>query len=83
MEKTLSAKAKKDNEIMRIMKVSELSHIVAKTNKGELVLRLPKGGTAQDYRFVLDAVPFDDKTNKALLEVFKGTLFNIFNEKTN
>ncbi len=70
MEK-LNNKAKKDNEIMKVMKVSEISHIIATTNLGTLTLKLIFGGRGSDYRFTLDAVPFDDTKNKELLELFK------------
>lgn len=68
--KELELKAKNDNLIMGILKVSELGHIVATTNKGPLVLRLPYKGSARDYRFILDAVPFDNKSNKELIARF-------------
>lgn len=72
----LQEKAKKDNYIMNTMKVSSLSHVIAHTDKGTLTLKLSKGGSEYDYRFVLDAVPFSDKENKELLELFKGVLFD-------
>jgi len=70
--KQLEQKAKEDNLIMSVLKVSELGHTVASTNKGPLVLRLPYRGSARDYRFVLDAVPLDDKKNKELIKLFYG-----------
>lgn len=68
--KQLEVKAKNDNLIMSILKVSELSHVIATTNKGPLMLRLPYQGKANDYRFVLDAVPFEEKKNKELINLF-------------
>lgn len=73
---TLKTKSEVDNQIMRLMKVETLSHVIATTNKGTLTLSLSKGGTENDYRFILDAVPYDDKTNKELLTLFKGVLFD-------
>lgn len=75
--KPLKEKAKIDNAIMRITKVSELRHIVATTDKGELWLCLRKGETEKDYRFVLDAVPYSDDDNKELLALFNGILFTL------
>lgn len=68
----LEQKAKNDNKIMKILKVSELSHVLAKTNRGELVLRLRLNGTAKDYRFVMDAVPVSDEQNAELIRIFYG-----------
>jgi hypothetical protein len=68
--------AKQDNLIMRALKVSEISHIVAKTNLGDLNLKLNKDGTDNDYRFTLDAVPFEDKENKELIKLFEGSLYD-------
>lgn len=75
--KPLKEKAKIDNAIMRITKVSEIRHVLAHTDKGDLCLMLPFKGTEYDYRFVLDSVPYDDKTNKKLLENFNGHLFTL------
>lgn len=71
----LNQKAKIDNQIMKTIKVEEISHILAKTNRGELTMRLVRGGVGLDYRFFLDAVPFDDKDNEYLLELFTPLLF--------
>ena len=72
---TLKSMAEKDNLIMRVLKISDISHILAKTNKGDLTLRLAYEGTEKDYRFVLDAVPVEDKQNKELLDLFDGILY--------
>lgn len=68
--KQLELKAKQDNLIMSILKTSEIGHVIATTSKGPLVLRLPFKGEAKDYRFILDAVPFDDKKNDELISLF-------------
>lgn len=73
---TLDNKAIIDNKIMSIMKVNTLSHLVAQTDKGHLTLTLPKGGSKYDYRFVLDSVPYNDEDNEALIDLFKGVLYN-------
>ena len=65
----------KDNLIMKVLKISEISHILAKTNKGDLTLRLAYEETEKDYKFVLDAVPVEDKQNKELLDLFEGILY--------
>lgn len=66
--KTANDKAKRDNAIMRALKLTDISHLVAKTSKGDLMLKLVYGGLGADYRFVLDAVPMDNIDNKTLLE---------------
>lgn len=75
MQLTLEQLAKKDNFIMNKLKVNEIRHMLAETNKGNLTLKLEKDGEAKDYRFVLDAVPFSDEDNTELLKAFKGILY--------
>ena len=72
---TLDQKALRDNKIMKIMKVSELCHTIAKTDKGDLTLKLVYGQKGTDYQFVLDAVPFGDDDNKQLIDLFEGVLY--------
>lgn len=74
---TLGQRAKIDNKVMSVMKISEIRHIIAHTNKGDLCLMLPYNGTERDYKFVLDAVPYDEKTNKELLQSFDDILFDL------
>jgi len=66
----LKQKSEQDNLIMRVLNVDHIAHIIANTNKGTLTLILRKGGNENDYRFSLDAVPYEDKTNKELLNLF-------------
>ena len=63
----------KDQLIMKVLKISEISHILAKTNKGDLTLKLIFG--EKDYKFFLDAVPMEDKENKQLIKLFEGILY--------
>jgi|SRR6185312_8999564 len=58
--------AKQDNEIMKILKVSEISRIICDTNMGTLKLRIRKGET--NYQFLLDAVELPKDMNKELME---------------
>ena len=51
--------AYKDNEIMRILKLTDISHVLYDTPKGPLKLKLNFGGTDTDYKYVLDAVELD------------------------
>lgn len=74
---SLKGKSVIDNKIMSLTKVNELRHIIAHTDKGDLCLLLKKGESERDYRFILDAVPYEDKENKELLELFNGSLFTI------
>lgn len=57
-----------DHTIMNILKVTELRHLIAHTNLGELTLMLRKGET--EYRFILDAVPVSNEQNKELLTLY-------------
>lgn len=75
--KSLIEKSETDNMIMTLLGTSEIRHIIAHTNKGELSLMLPFKGTAEDYKFILDAVPLEAKDNKELIELFNGILFTL------
>jgi len=72
---SLKDMAKRDNELMTILKVNEIRHVVCGTDKGVFSMTLRKDGTAKDYVFVLDAVPVEPKQNKQLLSLFDGILF--------
>jgi hypothetical protein len=74
---SLTTMAKRDNYLMKLMKLGEIRHVICHSDKGDFCLMLSKDGQAKDYRFVLDAVPVDNKTNKELLELFNGVLFNL------
>lgn len=73
----LSLKSKIDNKVMTDLKLNEIRHVIAHTDKGDLCLMLRKDGAAKDYRFVLDAVPMSDEQNKELLDLFNGVLFEL------
>lgn len=73
--KELKEKAKIDNRLMGLTKVGEIRHVIAHTDKGDLCLVLRKGETEKDYRFILDAVPYDEKTNREIMQMFNGVLF--------
>ncbi len=73
---TLTQKAKRDNQLMKLLRVNDIRHIICHTDKGDFCLGLSKGGSAKDYRFILDAVPVSDKENNELLEIFQGILFD-------
>ena len=70
---TYNEMCEKDQLIMKVLKTSEISHVLAKTNKGDLTLKLIFG--EKDYRFFLDAVPMEDKENKQLIKLFDGILY--------
>lgn len=73
--KTLEQMAKKDNQIMKALKVSEIRHSIAWTSKGELALMLNFGEDENKYRYVLDAVPVDNEINGQLLKLFEGVIY--------
>lgn len=68
--------ALRDNAVMRVLKVSELSHIVAQTDKGALTMKLRYKETGEDYRFVLDAVPVSDAENKEIMALLGSIVLN-------
>lgn len=70
MEKTLEHKAKIDNALMRGLKVKEIGHTMAWTDRGNLILKLGAGQDWKKYRFNLDAVPVTDKLNQSLLKLY-------------
>lgn len=76
LKEKLEAMAMRDNAVMRVLKVTDISHVIANTSGGSLVLKLPFKGTGNDYKFVLDAVPYSDKENKELMALFGGVLIN-------
>lgn len=64
-------KATKDNKVMKLLGLTEIRHLIAHTNKGELTMMLRKGESVNEYRFVLDAVPLEDEQNANLKELLK------------
>lgn len=60
---------KKDTELMRILKVSELRHLIATTDKGQLFKVLRFGEDA--YHYTLDAVPLDSEKTEAIIKLLK------------
>lgn len=64
--------ATKDNRIMKLLGVTELRHLVAHTNHGELTLMIRLGEDEASYRYVLDAVPVSDEVNGELKELLKS-----------
>lgn len=69
MIEKLNKLAVRDNKVMAKLKIDAIYHDIASTNKGELRLHLAKGETGKDYRFVLDAVPLEEKKSKELMEL--------------
>lgn len=51
--------AKRDNELMRILKLTDISHQLYITPKGPLTLKLVFGGTDNDYVYVLDSIELE------------------------
>lgn len=74
---SLTNMAKRDNKLMKMLRVNEIRHVVCHTDKGDFCLMLAKDGTAKDYRFILDAVPAEPKLNTELIEMFNGILFTL------
>lgn len=57
-----------DDKIIKILKVSELRHMLAHTNVGDLTVLIRKG--EKEYTFCLDAVPVNKEQNKELKELY-------------
>lgn len=74
---TLLEKAIVDNQIMKILKLSEIAHIIAQTPRGVLQLTLPYEGVATDYWFTLDSVKVSKEINDLLLLQFNGILYTL------
>lgn len=70
METKLINKAKVDNALMRGLKVKEIGHTMAWTDRGNLILKLRAGEDWRKYKFCLDAVPVTDKLNQSLLKLY-------------
>lgn len=70
IEERLDHKAKMDNALMRGLKVKEIGHRLALTDKGDLVLKLNLKQDWRGYKFYLDAIPVDEGQNKALLKLY-------------
>ena len=75
--KNLDIMAKRDNEVMRILKTHEISHLIASTGHGELRLKLTFKGTGSDYVFILDAVPLEKEKSDELFKVYGGIITSI------
>lgn len=56
-----------DIEIMKLLKLSEISRVICDTNMGTLKLRIRKGENV--YRFVLDAVELPLALHNELMEL--------------
>lgn len=59
---------KNDVEIMKLLKIGEIRHVLAHTDRGELCICLRKGETK--YFFTLDAVEVDKDVNEGLMKIF-------------
>ena len=66
----LENKAKIDNAMMRGLKVKEIGHHIAWTDRGDLLLRIRSGQGATNYQFYLDAVPVTEIQNKQLIKLY-------------
>lgn len=66
----LEQKARVDNAMMRGLKVKEIGHHIAWTDRGDLILRLRASEGATKYQFYLDAVPVSEQQNKQLIKLY-------------
>lgn len=64
------ATIRKDIRIMELLGLNEISHMVAKTSKGDLTLQLRKGEAT--YHLVLDAIPVDREIHEELMQLLYG-----------
>lgn len=63
----MSNTIKKDQKIMELLKVMNISRLVAQTSLGDLKLMLRKG--EREYNLVLDAVPLEKELNREMMEL--------------
>jgi len=59
---------KQDNELMRILKVSEIRHLIATTNNGQLFKVLRFGEI--EYHYTLDAVPLNKEKTEEIIKLY-------------
>jgi hypothetical protein len=59
----------RDQELMEILKVNEISYLIAHTDRGELALSLRSG--EDDYRFTFNSAPVDDELNDELMKFYE------------
>lgn len=58
---------KRDNELMRILDLKEISRVICNTDKSYFTLKLRKGETV--YWLYLDSVPLSKEDNKECMEL--------------
>lgn len=68
MDTKTQTKIKKDHKIMKILKASEISYHIGRTNKGPLDLMIRYG--EESYQFLLDSAPLEKEENDKMLELF-------------
>lgn len=56
-----------DQKVMELLRVMDISRLIAYTSLGELKLQLRKG--EKEYKLILDAVPLEEELNKELMEL--------------
>lgn len=64
---SMSNTIKNDQKVMELLKVTDISRMIASTPLGPLMLQLRKG--EKKYRLVLDSVPLEEELNKELMEL--------------
>lgn len=63
----MSKTIKIDQKVMELLKVTDISRMIASTPLGPLMLQLRKG--EKEYKLVLDSVPLENELNKELMEL--------------
>jgi hypothetical protein len=58
---------KTDQKVMELLKVTDISRLVAYTSLGELKLQLRKG--EKEYNLILDSVPLEKELNSELMKL--------------
>lgn len=58
---------KKDNELMRILDLKEISRVICNTDKSYLTLKLRKG--EKEYWLHLDSVPLSKEDNQEVMQL--------------
>lgn len=73
---TLQEQQKLANHIFRILKVTDISFPIGRTNKGQLEIKFTKD--KEDFEIILDAVPLNEKDydNRELKSIVNKYLFD-------
>ena len=65
---SIEINTQRDQELMRLLGITQVGYLIAHTDKGELTLTLHLG--EEQYRFALNGVPVADELNYKLMNFY-------------